>query len=61
MIPVVTPEEMRAVDAGAPEPLDILVERAGRAVALAAVRMLGGVYGRSFRPTNVRRWSGSTL
>jgi len=46
MIPVVTPEEMRAVDAGAPEPLDTLVDRAGRAVALAAVRMLGGVYGR---------------
>ena len=46
MIPVVTPDEMRAVDAAALEPVDVLVDRAGRAVARAAVRMLGGVYGR---------------
>lgn len=46
MIPVVTPEEMRAVDAAATEPVDVLIERAGRAVARAAVGMMGGTYGR---------------
>ena len=46
MIPVVTPEEMRAIDAAAPEPVDVLIERAGAALARAAVRMLGGTYGR---------------
>lgn len=46
MIPVLTPEEMREVDAAAPEPTDVLVERAGGAVARTALRMLGGAYGR---------------
>ncbi|HEV2766928.1 MAG TPA: NAD(P)H-hydrate dehydratase [Acidimicrobiales bacterium] len=46
MIPVVTPEEMAAVDAAAPEPVEILVRRAGGAVARAAVQALGGTYGR---------------
>lgn len=46
MIPVLTPEEMRAVDAAAPDPVEVLVERAGGAVARAALRMLGGAYGR---------------
>ncbi len=46
VIPIVTPEEMAAVDAAAPEPVDELVERAGRAVARIAHEMLGGSYGR---------------
>lgn len=46
MIPVLTPVEMAAVDAAAPEPVAVLVERAGAAVAAAALRMLGGGYGR---------------
>ncbi|MBV9660628.1 MAG: NAD(P)H-hydrate dehydratase [Acidimicrobiales bacterium] len=46
MIPVLTPEEMAAVDRSAPEPVEVLVERAGFAVARAAHRMLGGSYGR---------------
>jgi hydroxyethylthiazole kinase-like uncharacterized protein yjeF len=46
MIPVLTPEEMKAVDRAAPEPVEVLVERAGAAVARAAVEMMGGVYGR---------------
>ncbi len=46
MIPIVTPEEMRAIDAAAPEPVEELVERAGRAVAREALRLLGGSYGR---------------
>ena len=46
MIPVVTPEEMRRIDAAAPEPTEVLVERAGAAVARAALRRLGGSYGR---------------
>ncbi len=47
MIPIVTPDEMRAVDAAAPEPSAVLVERAGRAVARVAVSMMGGTYGRT--------------
>ena len=43
---VVTPEEMRAIDAGASDRLDELVERAGAAVARTALVMLGGAYGR---------------
>jgi NAD(P)H-hydrate epimerase len=43
---VVTPEEMAAIDAAAPEPVEVLIERAGAAVARCAVQMLGGTYGR---------------
>jgi ADP-dependent NAD(P)H-hydrate dehydratase / NAD(P)H-hydrate epimerase len=46
MIPVVTPEEMKAIDEAAPEPTDVLVHRAGGAVARVALAMLGGTYGR---------------
>ena len=46
MIPILTPEEMAAVDDAAPEPVEVLVARAGAAVARAAVRLLGGTYGR---------------
>src|SRR6476646_9289868 len=46
MIPVVTPAEMAAIDAAAPEPVEVLIERAGAAVARAAVRLMGGTYGR---------------
>jgi NAD(P)H-hydrate epimerase len=46
VIPVVTPEEMRAVDAAAPEPAEVLIERAGAALARAALAMMGGAYGR---------------
>jgi NAD(P)H-hydrate epimerase len=37
---------MGAIDAEAPEPLEVLVGRAGAALARAARRMLGGTYGR---------------
>ncbi|MCU1355644.1 MAG: hypothetical protein JWM89_1062 [Acidimicrobiales bacterium] len=43
---IVTPEEMGAIDAAAPEPVEVLVARAGAAVAREAVRMLGGAYGK---------------
>lgn len=46
MIPIVTPDEMRRVDASAPLSHDELVELAGSAVARSALRMLGGAYGR---------------
>ncbi|NND74718.1 MAG: NAD(P)H-hydrate dehydratase [Ilumatobacter sp.] len=46
MIPIVTPAEMVAVDAAAPESLDVLIGRAAGAVARAAYGMLGGAYGR---------------
>ncbi|MCE2531209.1 MAG: NAD(P)H-hydrate dehydratase [Acidimicrobiia bacterium] len=42
MIPIVTPAEMAAIDAAAPDGTDVLVERAGAAVAVAAVEMLTG-------------------
>ncbi|MEP4649234.1 MAG: NAD(P)H-hydrate epimerase, partial [Ilumatobacter sp.] len=47
MVPVVTPAEMRAIDAAAPEPVDELIRRAGAAVARAAIDLLGGTYGRT--------------
>ena len=46
MIPIITPEEMGAIDAAAPEPVEVLIGRAGAAVARAAVDLLGGTYGR---------------
>ncbi len=48
MQPVLTVSEMKAIDAAAATstPLDELVGRAGRAVAGAALDMLGGAYGR---------------
>lgn len=46
MLPVLTPSQMAAVDAAAPEPIDELIGRAGRAVARIALDMLGGSYGR---------------
>lgn len=46
MIPIVTPEEMGAIDAAAPEPVGELIDRAGRATARAALDMLDGAYGR---------------
>lgn len=46
MIPIVTPEEMAAIDAAAPEPVEVLIDRAASAVAWAATDLLGGTYGR---------------
>lgn len=46
MIPVVTPDEMRVIDAQAPEPVETLIHRAGGAVYRAALELLGGTYGR---------------
>ncbi len=46
MIPIVTPEEMAAVDAAAAEPVDVLIGRAGAAVARRALAIMGGAYGR---------------
>lgn len=47
MLPIVTPDEMRAIDAQAPVASEVLIGRAGAAVARAAVRMMGGTYGRT--------------
>jgi len=46
VIPVLTPEELAGVDARALEPVDMLVARAGAAIATAAIDMMGGAYGR---------------
>ncbi|CAN5817038.1 hypothetical protein BH18ACT2_BH18ACT2_07870 [soil metagenome] len=46
MTPIVTPEEMAAIDAAAPEPVEVLIERAGAAVARTARAVLGGTYAR---------------
>lgn len=49
MRPLVTPEEMAAADKAtidAGTPVEVLMDRAGRAVARAAIEMLGGRYGK---------------
>ena len=48
MRPVLTVSEMHAIDTEAARttPLEVLVGRAGTAVALAALDLLGGAYGR---------------
>ena len=46
MIPVVTPARMAEIDAAAPTSTEVLIERAGAAVAQAAVETMGGRYGR---------------
>jgi len=45
MIPVVAPARMAEIDAAAPEPVDVLIERAGAAVARAAAEVMGGRLG----------------
>jgi NAD(P)H-hydrate epimerase len=47
MLPIVTPAQMRAIDDAASDRVGVLVERAGAAVSRAAIRMLGGTYGRT--------------
>ena len=49
MQPILTPDEMAAVDAARPESIEELIDRAGRAVARVALEMLGGSYGRVVR------------
>ncbi len=47
MLPVTTPAEMGAIDRGAADPVEVLIRRAGEAVAYEARDLLGGTYGRS--------------
>ena len=46
MIPIVTPKRMGEIDAAARQPVGVLIDRAGAAVARAALEMMGGRYGR---------------
>lgn len=46
LVPVVTPAEMNEIDRTAPESVEVLIDRAGSAVARTALEMLGGAYGR---------------
>jgi ADP-dependent NAD(P)H-hydrate dehydratase / NAD(P)H-hydrate epimerase len=46
VIPVVTTQEMKGVDEAATDEVGVLIGRAGRAVALTALDLLGGAYGR---------------
>jgi hydroxyethylthiazole kinase-like uncharacterized protein yjeF len=46
VIPVVAPDEMAEIDRAATEPVEVLIDRAGAAVAREAQRLLGGSYGR---------------
>lgn len=48
MLSIVTPQQMRAIDAAATlvTPIATLIERSGEAVMWSALRMLGGTYGR---------------
>lgn len=43
---VLAPAEMSGVDKNAPEPVEVLVERAGKAVARRARGLMGGAFGR---------------
>jgi hydroxyethylthiazole kinase-like uncharacterized protein yjeF len=47
MLPIVTPEEMAAIDAASALSSETLVGRAGASVAWAALRLMGGAYGRT--------------
>ncbi|HTV12351.1 MAG TPA: NAD(P)H-hydrate dehydratase [Acidimicrobiales bacterium] len=49
MIPVLSPEEMSGVDRRATEPVEVLVGRAGAAVAKRAARLLQGAYGKHIK------------
>ena len=46
MISIVTPSRMAEINAAAADDVDQLIERAGAAIARAAIEMLGGTYGR---------------
>ena len=46
MIPISGIEEMREIDRVSPFSEEVLIERAGAAVARSALRELGGAYGR---------------
>ena len=46
MLAIVTPDEMAAIDGAAPEPVEVLIDRAARHVAREAIDLMGGVYGR---------------
>lgn len=46
MQPVLTPAEMTVVDSEAADPTEVLIERAGFAVAVAGADLMGGTYGR---------------
>jgi len=46
MIPIVTPAEMNVIDEASNEPLDVLIQRAGSAVAWSARKFLNGTYGK---------------
>ena len=43
MLPVTTPDEMGAIDRGAADPVEVLIRRAGDAVAYEARALLGGI------------------
>jgi len=47
MQPILSVDQMRAIDAAASEPVEVLIDRAGAAVARAAIDMMGGAYGRT--------------
>jgi hydroxyethylthiazole kinase-like uncharacterized protein yjeF len=46
VIQIVTPSHMSEIDRAAPDPIEVLIDRAGAATARVAYEMLGGAYGR---------------
>jgi NAD(P)H-hydrate epimerase len=46
MIPIATPSEMRSIDEASTESIEILIQRAGSAIAWGARRLLKGTYGK---------------
>ena len=50
MIPGVTPSQMADIDEQAVEPIEVLIKKAGQAVAWRARKILKGTYGRLLSP-----------
>ena len=46
MIPIATPSEMKSIDEASTESIEILIQRAGSAIAWGARRLLKGTYGK---------------
>ena len=60
VIPVTTPDEIGRIDADAPEPVEVLIGRAGGALGRAALDLLGGTLGAGSWCSPARGTTGTT-